>query len=110
MQSSKVEAAAGIRSHRRRGLASRSLALEPLEDRRVLSGVAEFLLDINTTPNSQSSTPQSFTQVGSLTYFIANDGFHGFELWRSDGTEAGTLLVKDVIPGRGRPPRPRSSS
>ena len=32
-------------------------------------------------------------------FFIANDGVHGDELWVSDGTEAGTELVKDVYPG-----------
>src|SRR5262249_40854826 len=24
---------------------------------------------------------------------------HGFELWKSNGTEAGTVLVKDIFPG-----------
>ena len=32
-------------------------------------------------------------------FFAANDGVHGDELWRSDGTEAGTYLVKDINPG-----------
>ncbi|WP_428303952.1 ELWxxDGT repeat protein [Lacipirellula sp.] len=35
---------------------------------------------------------------GSL-YFTANDGASGFELWKSDGTAAGTALVKDTIAG-----------
>jgi ELWxxDGT repeat protein len=34
-------------------------------------------------------------------FFIANDGPHGFELWKSDGSEAGTALVKDIYPGLG---------
>ena len=29
-------------------------------------------------------------------YFIANDGINGVELWKSDGTESGTLLLKDI--------------
>ena len=34
-------------------------------------------------------------------FFIANDGAHGFELWQSDGSEAGTALVKDIYPWPG---------
>ncbi|HEY4595902.1 MAG TPA: ELWxxDGT repeat protein, partial [Thermoanaerobaculia bacterium] len=31
--------------------------------------------------------------------FLANDGPHGSELWSTDGTAAGTHLVKDINPG-----------
>lgn len=34
--------------------------------------------------------------VGSVYYFIANDGSHGNELWRSDGTEFGTFMMSDL--------------
>jgi len=41
----------------------------------------------------------SLTAVGNTLFFVAKDGTHGQELWRSDGTKAGTVLVKDIYPG-----------
>ena len=41
------------------------------------------------------------TNVHGILYFSANDGRHGFELWRSDGTRKGTRMVKDINPGKG---------
>lgn len=32
-------------------------------------------------------------------FFPADDGVHGREVWASDGSEAGTSLFKDVVPG-----------
>ena len=37
--------------------------------------------------------------LNGLVYFRAHDGSHGYELWRTDGTEAGTELVIDLNPG-----------
>ncbi len=45
------------------------------------------------------SNPKNLTAVGSTLYFTADDGVNGEELWKSDGTEAGTVLVRDIRPG-----------
>ncbi len=43
--------------------------------------------------------PYDLTDVGGTLFFAADDGTHGQELWKSDGTKAGTVLVKDINPG-----------
>lgn len=50
-------------------------------------------------PGSFSSGPQGYTYLNGNLYFIANDSIHGYELWRTDGTPIGTILVKDIRPG-----------
>jgi ELWxxDGT repeat protein len=74
-----------------------SLRAEALEDRLLLSLAPLMLLDIN--PGSKGSNPQLYTQVNQLAFFTANDGVHGTELWESNGTAAGTFMVKDFNPG-----------
>jgi ELWxxDGT repeat protein len=46
-----------------------------------------------------SSMPSGFLIVGNTLYFTANDGAHGYELWKSDGTPGGTVMIKDINPG-----------
>ena len=53
-----------------------------------------------------SSYPTELTQVGNTLFFAADDGVHGVELWKSDGTAAGTKMVKDIRPyGRSSNPQ-----
>jgi ELWxxDGT repeat protein len=43
--------------------------------------------------------PAQLIELNEKLYFAADDGKHGIELWTSDGTEAGTKMVKDISPG-----------
>ncbi|MCL6434297.1 MAG: tandem-95 repeat protein [Leptolyngbyaceae cyanobacterium HOT.MB2.61] len=66
----------------------------------VTSG-AFLVKDINQNQNESgtgtlSSAPTNLSAVGDVVYFAANDGSNGTEVWRSDGTEAGTVLVADI--------------
>jgi ELWxxDGT repeat protein len=49
----------------------------------------------------QSSTPSNLTNVNGTLYFSASDGTTGNELWKSDGSLTGTVLVKDITAGSG---------
>ena len=43
--------------------------------------------------------PSYLTAVGNTLYFEAGDGTNGNELWKSDGTASGTMMVKDIRSG-----------
>ena len=51
--------------------------------------------------SSTSIYPYWLTAVGNTLYFGANDGTNGDELWKSDGTASGTVMVKDIYSGSG---------
>jgi len=50
-------------------------------------------------PGETSSSPSKLTPIGNKLYFTATTDTEGRELWVSDGTEAGTHIVKDINPG-----------
>jgi ELWxxDGT repeat protein len=41
------------------------------------------------------------TNVNGTLFFSASDGVNGQELWKTDGSAAGTVLVKDILAGAG---------
>ncbi|MEQ1749755.1 MAG: ELWxxDGT repeat protein, partial [Prosthecobacter sp.] len=45
------------------------------------------------------SRPSYLTVVGTTLFFVADDGINGRELWKSDGTALGTVLVKNIAAG-----------
>ncbi len=59
--------------------------------------------DINPGPgNGATSIPFSqYLWYGDRLLFVANNGVNGDELWITDGTEAGTMMVQDITPGAG---------
>jgi ELWxxDGT repeat protein len=59
-----------------------------------------LLKDINPLGSGFSSFfGEYFFIFNGKAYFNANDGVNGEEMWWTDGTEANTLLFKDLTPG-----------
>jgi ELWxxDGT repeat protein len=61
-------------------------------------GQTASTLVLNIHPTG-SSSPREFVRIGNLSYFTADDGASGRELWQTDGTTAGTTLFADIRPG-----------
>lgn len=57
--------------------------------------------NLNRSPTSFPFSPQLRNAVvhAGVTYFRAADASHGLELWRSDGSAAGTYRLTDLCPG-----------
>ena len=49
--------------------------------------------------SSYGSYPSNLIEFNGKLYFTANEGENGNELWVSDGTADGTMLVADINPG-----------
>jgi len=69
-------------------------------------GTVQLVKDINTDPldTSPDGNPKNFFEYNGLLYFSGNDGDvstdkHKVELWKTDGTAAGTQMVADIWPG-----------
>ncbi|MBX3026911.1 hypothetical protein KF840_18545 [bacterium] len=60
---------------------------------------ATMVRDIWARTQPMSSWPREFHRLGPWTVFLATTPAAGEELWRSDGSAAGTSLVTDLEPG-----------
>lgn len=94
------------RIQKRQRRAANRHQVEQLESRTLLSATA-MVRDINNVGDYDGmSIPYSYAgtepvNVNGTLFFLANDGQHGQELWKSDGTTVGTVMVADLTPGLG---------
>src|SRR5262245_26974796 len=61
-----------------------------------------FLVRDITTATRDAGPSELTVSGGSLLFTIGSDGIQGAfagELWKTDGTAAGTVVVKDINPG-----------
>ena len=65
---------------------------------RVLRG-AESGLPVSLSRYSPWSLSTTRAVLGNHLYFVGQTAQHGYELWRTDGSEAGTEFVKDIVIG-----------
>lgn len=87
----RLSASRRCRRSARRGF-SCQLSLEALEARTLLS--VSLVRDIY--PGFNDSAPVDLTAVNNSLFFVADDGTHGFSLWKTDGTGPDTVLVKPL--------------
>ncbi len=64
-----------------------------------LAQQVSLVKDINNSANNNGSSPYYTVALGSSVVFVANDPLTGGELWISNGSAAGTTLLKDIYPG-----------
>ncbi len=78
---------------------SRKLRVERLEERVMLAGDWEFLKDTRPIRTDLAIGASYLTDVSGTLYFTSYSPIYGTELWKSDGSGAGTIRVKDINPG-----------
>ena len=63
------------------------------------AGTLRLLTDITASSFNGFSLGEVVPTASGIYYFLADRPASGTELWRTDGTRAGTYLLKDVYPG-----------
>jgi ELWxxDGT repeat protein len=75
-----------------------------------VNGTTEILKDINpgAADGAYDLVSHYYSRIGMMTinntyndilYFAGDDGANGRELWQTDGTKTGTVMVEDYAPG-----------
>lgn len=62
--------------------------------------VKTFLIPEYSGRNDPALGEEGLVSHRGLAFFVAGDGEHGKELWRTNGTESGTYMVKDLVEGQ----------
>ena len=57
------------------------------------AGASVRIADINMVPLVTSSSPREFVTAGNQVFFVATTPAAGVGLWKTDGTEGGTILL-----------------
>ncbi|MBV9961069.1 MAG: T9SS type A sorting domain-containing protein [Parafilimonas sp.] len=64
------------------------------------AGGTSLVVDFRQLYNGQRDFLGQLTNMnGTLLFTTGEDYYNGTELWKSDGTAAGTVMVKDIYPG-----------
>ena len=88
------DASTGLELHRTDGTPAGTIFLKDINPGSA-DGIAYSTMWI------PSQRPTTSGGVGHELLFAADNGTAGNELWKSDGTPAGTVMVKDINPGSG---------
>ncbi|MCY1076005.1 HYR domain-containing protein [Archangium lansingense] len=95
------------RFHVSRLLACLALVVPVLAGLPSHAASSSLLRDIRSGTDDTPGTIGPLTALGNTVYFASPSASTGSELWKSDGSPAGTVLVKEVMPGpEGSDPSP----
>ena len=63
------------------------------------AAAAQLVRDINQSFQAASGAGGVVADLAAVSLMVLDDGLRGAELWSTDGTPAGTRLVRDINPG-----------